>query len=299
MVQAVLEEKLKSIFGCTIEKNKEDKVEKLVQTFKYNTIVQNLAPVSADNYKKYRIADSIALQQMNCILELALGNAKSAKVSDEVFNELGAGIHDEDLIRWYGTNASFYYMPDGLCRPILKTLMQKSIENMPQTVITRIEEFMLKRNDEDGLSRVMDYDLIVARFYECALALGSLTLNHPDDYLVRYREEYYLTDQLYRLSVENFYKIPPTAELYDDIQQVKLNLDRNYAKLCNRINLEWMRCIKDAGGMGALHGLRQQDFYDKRIKEIQKKVVVIVSDALRYEVAQEQCIGGPQAHRTS
>ena len=33
--------------------------------------------------------------------------------------------------------------------------------------------------------------------------------------------------------------------------------------------------------------MRQNDFYEERIKPMQKKVVVIVSDALRYEVAQE------------
>lgn len=287
MVQAALDDRLKSIFGCTVDDNKEAKAEKLVQTFKYNAIVQNLAPVAADNYKAYRISDSIALQQMNRILELAISNAKTAKALDAVFDELGAGIHDGDLIRWYGNDSNFYYMPDGLCRPILKQLMQKSVEEEPQKVINRIQELMLKSNDEDGMGLVMDYDLIVARFYERALAIGSLTLNNPDDYVVKYCDEYYQTDQLYRLSIENFYKIPPTTELYDELLQVKLSLDRNYAKLCNRINLEWMRCLHEAGGMTSLHGLRQQDFYEKQIKDIQKKVVVIVSDALRYEVAQE------------
>ena len=68
---------------------------------------------------------------------------------------------------------------------------------------------------------------------------------------------------------------------------VKLSLDQNYSKLCNRINLEWTRCLKETGGMNEVHLLRQQNFYEEKIKPIQKKVAVIVSDALRYEVAQE------------
>ena len=39
--------------------------------------------------------------------------------------------------------------------------------------------------------------------------------------------------------------------------------------------------------MDSVHLLRQNDFYDEKIKPIQKKVAVIVSDALRYEIAQE------------
>lgn len=51
MVKDKLNEKLESIFGCTIDDNAEAKVKILIEIFKYNVIVQNLAPVPADNYK--------------------------------------------------------------------------------------------------------------------------------------------------------------------------------------------------------------------------------------------------------
>ena len=287
MIKAALDERLERIFGCSVDMNTEVKVEKIVQVLKYNAIVQNLAPVMADNYKAIRITDSLALQQMNSILELALSQSKTAEALVEVFQELGKDIHDDDLIKWYGTDANYYYIPDQLCIPILRTLMEQSIEEEPKKVLDRLEELMIKHSDNGELSMVMDYDILVARFYECALSLGSLTLNHPDDYLEKYRSEYFLIDQLYRLSIENYYKISPSISLYETVQKVKLALDSHYAKLCNRINLEWMRCVKEAGGMTAVHALRQQDFYESQIKPIQKKVVVIISDALRYEVAQE------------
>jgi PglZ domain. len=287
MVKRALDERLKSIFGCSIDTKTEVKVEKLVQVLKYNAIVQNLAPVTSDNYKANRITDSLALQQMNRILELALSQPKTADALVEVINELGKDIHDDDLIRWYGTDANYYYLPDQLCVPILRTLMEQTIAEEPQKVIDRLEELMIKHSDNGELSVVMDYDILVARFYECALSLGSLTLNRPDDYIEKYRSEYFLIDQFYRLSIESYYKISPSTGLYETVQKVKRALDTHYAKLCNRINLEWIRCVKEAGGMAAVHALRQQNFYDSQIKGIQKKVVVIVSDALRYEVAQE------------
>ena len=287
MIKAALDERLERIFGCSIDMNTEVKVEKLVQVLKYNAIVQNLAPVMADNYKAIRITDSLALQQMNSILELALSQPKTAEALVEVFQELGKDIHDDDLIKWYGTDANYYYIPDQLCIPILRTLMEQSIEEEPKKVLDRVNELKRKHSDNGELSMVMDYDILVARFYECALSLGSLTLNHPDDYLEKYRSEYFLIDQLYRLSIENYYKISPSINLYETVQKVKLALDSYYAKLCNRINLEWMRCVKEAGGMTSVHALRQQNFYESQIRPIQKKVVVIISDALRYEVAQE------------
>lgn len=287
LVKDKLNEKLESIFGCTIDDHAETKVKRQVETFKYNAIVQNLASVPADNYKGYRITDSIALQQMNRILELAMNHPKTAEALTEVMDELGTDIRDEDLIRWYGTDANYYYIPEGLCLPILRSLMEKAIMEAPKKAMAKLEELKVKHSDNNEVGAVIDYDMLVARYYECALSLGSITLNQPDDYLHKYRDEYYLIDQLYRQSIECFCKISPTIALYDAVQKVKRNLDVQYAKLCNRINLEWMRCVKDAGGMNAVHGLRQQDFYDSLIKGIQKKVVVIVSDALRYEVAQE------------
>ena len=286
-ISDTLKQKLFDIFGVSFEENTDTKVAAIVKVLKYNAIVQNLVPVDADNYKQHRINDGVALQQMNRILELALSQEKSAKALMELFDELGADIRDEELIRWYGTEANFYFVPERLCLPIIKTLLEKKVEVEPELVINRVEDLLLKHNDHGTMAQVMDYSLLVARLYQKALSLGSLTLNTPDEYVMRYQEDYYVVDQLYRQAEELYFKIDPSCELFATIQRTKNILDQNYAKLCNRINLEWIRCVKDAGGMKEIHLLRQFDFYEERIKPIQKKVVVIVSDALRYEVAQE------------
>ena len=286
-VESVLSQHLTDIFGISFDDSTAEKVGQIVKVFKYNVIVQNLAPIDADNYKQSRITDSVALQHMNRILELAMSQEKTAHALTELFNELGGDIHDADIIRWYGTEANYYFVPEGLCLPIINTLFEQKIETEPEIVINRIEELMIKHNDNGMLSMVMDYAVLVARLYEKALGLGSLTLNTPDEYVMKYEGDYYVIDQYYRQATELYFKIDPTCELFDTIQKVKLNLDQNYSKLCNRINLEWTRCLKETGGMKEVHLLRQQDFYQEKIKPIQKKVAVIVSDALRYEVAQE------------
>ena len=286
-VAEALNQRLIEIFGVSFNDNTESKVADIVKVLKYNAIVQNLSPVDADNYKQSRVTDSYALQHINRILELALSQEKSAQALMELFNELGADIRDADIIRWYGTDANYYFVPEGLCLPIIQTLLEKDIETEPAAVISRVEELMAKHSENGALSMMMKYAILVARFYETALGLGSLTLNTADEYVHRYQTDYYLTDQYYRQATELYFKINPTSELFDSIQTVKRNLDQNYSKLCNRINLEWTRCLKETGGMESVHLLRQDDFYEERIKPVQKKVAVIVSDALRYEIAQE------------
>ena len=285
--QEALSKHLTDIFGVSYNDDSKEKVEYIVKVFKYNAIVQNLAPIAADNYKQTRITDSVALQHMNRILQLALSKEKTTEALTELFDELGSEVRDADIIRWYGTDANYYYLPEALCVPIIKTLLEEKIETEPAEVINRIEELMLKHSDNSMMTAVMDYAVIVARLYEKALTLGSLTLNTADEYVMRYESDYCFIDQYYRQANETYFGIDPTCELFDAVQKVKRCLDQNYSKLCNRINLEWTRCLKETGGIGEVHLLRQQNFYDERIKPIQKKVAVIVSDALRYEVAKE------------
>lgn len=285
--QEALGKHLIDIFGVSYNDDSKEKVAQIVKVFKYNAIVQNLAPIAADNYNQTRIADSVALQHMNRILELALSKEKTTEALTELFDELGSEVRDADIIRWYGTDANYYYLPEALCVPIIKTLLEEKIETEPAEVINRIEELMLKHSDNSMMTAVMDYAVIVARLYEKALTLGSLTLNTADEYVMRYESDYCFIDQYYRQANETYFGIDPTCELFDAVQKVKRGLDQNYSKLCNRINLEWTRCLKEPGGMDEVHMLRQYNFYDEKIKSVQKKVAVIVSDALRYEVAQE------------
>lgn len=285
--QEALGKHLTDIFGVSYDDDSKEKVAHIVKVFKYNAIVQNLAPIAADNYKQTRITDSVALQHMNRILELALSKEKTTEALTELFDEQGSEVRDADIIRWYGTDANYYYLPEALCVPIIKTLLEEKIETEPAEVINRIEELMLKHSDNSMMTAVMDYAVIVARLYEKALTLGSLTLNTADEYVMRYESDYCFIDQYYRQANETYFGIDPTCELFDTVQKVKRGLDQNYSKLCNRINLEWIRCLKETGGMDEVHLLRQYNFYDEKIKSVQKKVAVIVSDALRYEVAQE------------
>lgn len=284
LVKEALDGKLTAIFGVTYDDNTSDKIARIVQILKYNAIVQNLSPIEADDYKVNRINDAVALQQMNRILELALSHSKSAEAFMETLQELGQDIRDEEIIRWYGAEADYHFIPEQLCIPILRKLMEKYLPDEPQKVLNRIETLKLTHNDNGELDTIMDYVTSVARLYE-QMASNVRTPATPDEYVVRYETDYYLIDQLYRVCTETYYKILPTHPLYEVVQDVKKTADGSYAKWCNRLNLEWTQCLLDGGGLNALHGLRQQDFYSTLIRPIQKKVAVIVCDALRYELA--------------
>lgn len=282
-----LQDRLTGIFGMGYDENTEEKVGKIVQVLKYNAITQNLAPIDADDYKQYRISDSLALQQINRLIELSRSQSTTAKALNEMMEGLGGNIKDENIIKWYGTDAKYNYVPDGLCVPIVKTLLSDKIETEPTAVIHRLEDLIIRHNAEDDLSKAMEYAVLIARYYELVQSMGTMTLNSPDDYVSAYQRVWFRIDQLYRLSTEAYYKLAPDSKLFDAMQMAKKNVDLHYAKTANRMNLEWTKCITESGGVGNIHLLRQQDFFEKKVEPVQKKIVVIISDALRYEVADE------------
>lgn len=289
IVNALLERKLKEICGCSYEVNSEEKVARIVKTLKYNAIVQNLSPVDADDYQCFRISDTVALQQINSLLELAMREPTTALAMTKVMEDLGSEIREENIIRWYGAEASYNFIPDKLCMLILRELIERKIDKEPTRVISSIEELKRNKGKDDEIAAVMNYAATVAHFYEKASAFSHITLklNSADEYVTVYTTNFYEIDQLYRHAVGYYYMTSPTSELFESVQSTKQTLDEYYAKLINRLNLEWTRCLKDTNGFSTLQVKRQQDFYDRQIKPIEKKVAVIVSDALRYEVAQE------------
>ncbi|MCD8203413.1 MAG: PglZ domain-containing protein [Prevotella sp.] len=287
MISDALYKRFSDIFGVTIEPNTESKVGKIVQSFKYNAIVQNLAVEADDNYKAYRINNSATLQQLNRLLQRIIENTKYKNDFDELLDELGATIRCYELVKWYGAEANYYYIPDDLCVHILGSILEIGISSDPHKVIGRISELMTKREYSDELNSVMYFIVGVAEFYDAASSIKTLTRNTPNDYILFYENEFSQIDYLYRHEVEQYYDISSSNELIDSVRQTKEEVDQHYAKLTNRLNLEWTGCLKDCGGFSSLTQIRQWEFYDKLIRPIQKKVAVIICDAMRYEMARQ------------
>ena len=72
-----------------------------------------------------------------------------------------------------------------------------------------------------------------------------------------------------------------------EIEESKTAVDKDYATICNQINLEWLICVDEKGG-GLLNTRqpKQDQFYEVNLSG-QTKEVVVVCDAFRYEVAME------------
>lgn len=287
-VLAALNSQLHSIFDAGYYENSPQKIVEAAQRLKYNLITQLFGVNNADNYKHLKVTNSVMLEQMNQLFEsVKLLPARRREEWLEAFDALAADIHESEIVRVYSLDENYYYVPVAMCWEILKAIIIGKVKDASDDALDRLRLLKIKTADNPSISTVIDYAMQAALFYQKTRSLGSLILNTPDDYINRYTTDYYLLDTYYRKSIEYFLALDVDIPVRDAIDGVKSLLDKDYARIINDINIEWVRCLKERGnGFGEIStAFRQENFYET--KKQSTKWVVIVSDALRYEVAKE------------
>ena len=282
--------KLNRIFGRSYNPNSEQKMKEVAECLKYNSITQLLDVAKGDNYKQYKIKNSMMLEGQNKIYEYGLQSRQWSEKFSQAMTELGKDIKEEEIISVYGIDAQYNYMPEALCWPILKEMLEKELLSNPGEVNDRMRNMSLKFPPQSDIQVVIKFIEQVALYYEKVKAVGSLKLNSPEAYVQKYidREEgLYLADLCYRHSLEAYHVlITKDFPIEQTVNVVKHQLDMEYAKLTNVLNLEWLTCVMEQDNLfDGLSIAKQENLYAEEATPDSQ--VIVISDALRYEVAVE------------
>lgn len=283
--------KLKRIFDRSYNPNSEQKMKEIAECLKYNSITQLLDVASGDNYKQYKIQNPMMLEGQNKIYEYGLQSRLWAEKFNQAMIELGQDIKEDSIIAVYGVDAQYNYMPEALCWPILKELLEKKLVSEPGEVNDRMRNMALKFSTQSDVQVVIKFVELVALYYEKVRNVGTMKLNSPEEYVQNYIDKdngLYLVDMVYRQSLEAYHDlITKENPIEQTINDVKYQLDQEYAKLSNILNLEWLTCVLEREDLfESLSIGKQEDFFNNE-SEPSAKQVIIISDALRYEVAAE------------
>jgi uncharacterized protein (TIGR02687 family) len=120
-----------------------------------------------------------------------------------------------------------------------------------------------------------------------ALSTIDFTFSSFDEALERYRNDWFRIDQLYR----HFTYARRTYEGPHPLEPLREQVEKRYTnKFVYELGNAWQKQVDaaDQWGSSALHS--QRSFYGNYVEQLvreDKKAVVIISDALRYEVAEE------------
>ncbi len=283
-----INEKLAKLFGFTYNPNTLPRMKSVAESLKYNSITQLLDAVPGDNYKKYKISNSVVLDQMNKIYELGTHDRLLSEKFARAMRLLAAGIKEEEIIRVYGMDANYYCLTEALCWPILKEVVEEKLMADPEQVNERVRGLSLKLPVDSGIQVAIRFIGQAALYYTQVRGLGTLKLNSAKEYVDKYTGEFYLVDWYYRLTLEAYHElIAKECPIEQTLADVKRQLDLEYSRITNVLNLEWLTCVQEKGAWFTETGLdRQEDFYSQ-VADARVKQVVIVCDALRYEVAME------------
>ena len=283
--------KLKRLFDRTYNANSEQKMKEVAECLKYNSITQLLDVAQGDNYKQYKIKNPMMLEGQNKVYEYGLQSRQWSEKFSLAMVELGKDIKEEEIISVYGIDAQYNYMPEALCWPILKEILEKKLMTEPDEVNDRMRNLALKFSAQSDIQVVIKFIEQVALYYEKVKTVGTMKLNSPEEYVQKYVDKdngLYLADMFYRHSLEAYHNlITKQNPIEQAINDAKNQLDQEYAKLANVLNLEWLTCVMEREDLfDSLSIGKQEDFFNKE-SNINTKQVVIISDALRYEVAAE------------
>lgn len=283
-----VDEKLTRLFGRSYNPNSEVKMKEIAECLKYNSITQLLNIVQADNYKQYKVTNSMMLDGQNKVYDYGVQSRTLADKFMSAMAELTKDIREEEIINVYGIDAQYYYLTEALCWPILKELLVKKLVADPAYVNERMRELSIKFPVSSDIQVVIRFMEQVALYYDKVRTVGSLRLNTPEEYVQRYIKELYLIDLFYRHSLEAYHElITKENPIEQVIHDTKRQLDQEYAKLTNVLNLEWLTCVQEREDLFDSITLgKQENFYNNE-GEPSTKQVVIISDAFRYEVAAE------------
>ena len=284
-VLQILNAKLQSMFGQSLTDD-DDHMKPIALSIKYNAITQLLTAVEADNYKRFKISSQGCLNQINDFMAKAIALPKNRREQFfETFERLAAEIRIPEIIANYGIDANYFYIPKDLCWEILKVIIVDHLATNPSHALEMLYNLQLKQENHDDIQTVIRFCINMANYYDIKRNLSTLIFNSPDDYIDLYVKTFYLVDQSYRKALEEWQAADYDAPVKEAMDESKRILDEDYAKLANQLNANWLHCLTETqSDFYSLTVNRQQDFFKKEVVA-QTKQVVIVSDALRYEVA--------------
>ncbi|MCX6265826.1 MAG: BREX-1 system phosphatase PglZ type A [Bacteroidetes bacterium] len=284
----VLNKRIRRCFGESLEEAVPAEVVELVKRMKYNSIVQEFVVNEADPYKALKIKDVDCIEPLNQLREMGLNHPYLGKNFDEVLKINGASILESRIIELYGADANYVYMTDELKWEVIRYLLNQCFEQ-PGNSGKILERISIQTQEDGSLKGTLSFLVYTTELFNKIDQIKSLVFDTPDEYIQKYTAQFYLIDHLYRKCVFIYRSLElntiPVEEL---LEQLKLQIENKYSKFIYTLNREWLSCLSSKQfEYNSISCPKQFDFFKRLIQPLKQKVAVIISDALRYEVAQE------------
>lgn len=259
------------------------------QSLRYNQITQTIPePIPSDPYVALKTKDQEKITQLNQLLFAIEADKQLSKQIDELFDKVDEDIKGERIIQTYGIEQEYAVYS----QPMLWSVIQDAINHLfdnPSNAYKQLEKLSLQNGLKEEVVTTISFLSQTAKLIKQIGQVKSYILDTPEDYIQWYEHEGYLIDQFYRRSISSR-KLVDDTELPDSIQldEIVIKLNEQYESHTDKLNREWLKCFNENEfDYSKINHPKQYDFYKTEIESVSNKVVVIISDALRYEAGME------------
>jgi uncharacterized protein (TIGR02687 family) len=279
---------VREYFGESLGELSEERIKHLAAKLKYNAITAGMDCSENDPYSPLKINDSFKLNNLLSIKEQALFYPAVREKFADVLEKLTKQVHEYKLVEIYGVHGSFAW----LNTPLVSEMQGAAVKKMavdPLAEMPLLERIFTWEGLKDNVLHINNFLFNTAQTLQQIKQVTNTVLDSPVEYIEKYTSDWYKIDTGYRKAVYAFAKAEFTGNIHVDLyKNTKDNLETAYLNFIGKTNREWLKCLSERNfDFAALNVPLQYNFYQTEIAPLEQKVAVIISDALRYEVAAE------------
>jgi uncharacterized protein (TIGR02687 family) len=285
----VVIKRIQEVTGVTVQNLCKASLLDVARSVLYNSLMQTITEAKSDDpYKTFKILDTTQLTRLNQMLHEVDRHTAVKSKFDALMSFVGKDIKGSKLIEVYGEDANFSEYTTEMIWEIIKRI-QSHLISAPANIIKQLETLSLQPDVDTTVKETLKYLIQVAKMHQYIAAIKTYVLDTPELYVQDYAESLYKIDSSYRRAILSYKgldssDIPKTIKLED----IHTALNTSYDKHTDQLNREWLKCLNHFRFEYAkINVPKQYDFYDTEIASADQKVVVVISDALRYEAGQE------------
>ncbi|MFN8353663.1 MAG: BREX-1 system phosphatase PglZ type A [Spirosomataceae bacterium] len=284
----VVQHHIHQFTGVSIGAFNNEQLTHAAQRVFYNKITQNIPIASAnDPYRHLKIKEPKTLLRLNQLLQEISRQSRLQTSFQGVLNEVANYIHGTVLVKEYGINTRFAAYNADMIWEVIRQ-QQPYLSVTPRHVINSLEELSLQKDNTATIKESLYFLIQAAKMHESINAISSYILDTPEAYLSTYVQEWQLIDAHYRRSIKSFRKLDIEVSEKMALSAIHHEINTAYEKHVESANREWLKCLAQFEfNYKKLAVPKQYDFYKNEVAPYDQKIVVVISDALRYEAAYE------------
>lgn len=256
---------------------------------KYNVLTMEILEIKEDDpYQHLKIDKAATINRIQSMMVDWQNDAKLVDSINPVFEQLAGDIKEETLLKVYGFDYIYGLYTEALILNIFNKI-SSIIAYHPDQVIKLLKNLRNKNICNEHINWLIDCFYYAAHFYKTINSVSSFILNNPEDYIANYVNKYNKIDFYYRKAADLLKRIG-LKDISGQFskEEFEENLHKKYEEYLKELNTQWQKCLQESSfNFNNIKVDKQYSFYEKYIRDADQKTVVLISDALRYEVGNE------------